>query len=184
MPANKGGDCVNLSTVSHKLNQFGESVGSWAKPSSTPKVATCKYCPESSINFSKGAFVLLRHSETPKHRKNIPISGAKVQMTLDENIEKRKQEYESKKAARDLEIRMIRWAARHDIPFKPIECLVDIVKSAEPKSEVLKHVQISETKARYLASYGISETYFQETVELLRESDGFSVSFDESEMNR
>ena len=43
---------------------------------------------------------------------------------------------------------------------------------------------LHKTKGRYVVRHGIGPTYMKGTVELLRECDGFSVGFDESEVKK
>ena len=183
MPSNKSGVCVNLSSISTKRSKNGESIGTWAQVTSIKSVASCKYCPESKISFAKGAGALIRHSETPKHVNNVAESLSLekrplVQPTLEENLTQRQAEVEIKERAKELEIKMVRWAGRHEIAFKSLECLVDILKSSCPDSDVITKVGVSEGKARYLASWGIGDTYLNETIQLLRECDRFSLGFD------
>ena len=52
----------------------------------------------------------------------------------------------------NLEIKLIRSASRHQVPFKFLECIVDIFKDVADDSEIIKKVTLSEAKARYIAS--------------------------------
>ena len=45
-------------------------------------------------------------------------------------------------------------------------------------------MSLSYGKADYIAKYGIGKTYFDETVQLLKSCDGFSIGLDESEINK
>ena len=148
----------------------------------------CKYC-NTTIDFKAGAKKLLRHSETVKHQLNTPETSSTVkQVTLEQTIDKtaavRAKELELKEAAKNLEIKLVRSASRHMVSFTYLECIVDIFKECVGDSEIVKKLTLCERKSRYLANFGIGETYFQETVRLMKEADGMSIGFDESEMNK
>ena len=52
------------------------------------------------------------------------------------------------------------------------------------ESKILKKVELGRSKASYLAKNGIGKTYLDETIKKMQVSDGFSIGFDESEINK
>ena len=67
------------------------------------------------------------------------------------------------------------------MPFNVLDCLVKIIKDEVSNSKIVNRVTLSKTKARYMAEYGLAETYHNETVKLIKLSDAISIGFDESE---
>ena len=50
--------------------------------------------------------------------------------------------------------------------------------------EIVSRMSLSSEKARYIINNGVGPEYFNETIKLLKECDGFSMAFDESEINK
>ena len=167
-----------------KVDKFGCKVSDWAKETSTSGRAKCKFCLNCEIDFKSGAFKLISHSETNKHRNNLPKASATTsqQVTIEKafNIDKTKQ---IKDKREENEIFLIRWASRHNIPFQSLLCLADGL-GTRTTDESLQNLSVGRTKCSYVAVHGIGEYYLQNIIEKIRESDGFSIGVDESAMNK
>ena len=121
--------------------------------------------------------------ETLKHISN--SKATKRQPTLNDIVGKfskeAQEDIENKEAAKLLEIKLVRMFSRHDMSVSHIGCLVNLLKESLTDSEIIKQVGLtSEYKARYTV-LGLSKTYHQETVQLIKESDAICIGLDESE---
>ena len=115
----------------------------------------------------------------------------KKQLSIGESFKKASKEEdednELKSRVKNSEIDLIRGLDHHNVTADLLPCLVNWLKShfsGEDSYKVVDSVSISKTKGRYIAQHGIAKTYREETVEKAINCDGFSIGFDESEMNK
>ena len=171
----------------------GEVVGTWAeerKPNSG--LVWCKIC-NTDVNFQSGRRDLLKHSMRTKHKdkvKSLVTEETKrlKQISLVESIEgkvrgSQEQEQVKEKTTR-FEIDLARSLSRHKISNTFLDCLQDILKKHCGDSVVIQKMRLGKNKGAYLVRNGIGKTYREETVELLRKCDAFSIGFDETEINK
>ena len=59
-----------------------------------------------------------------------------------------------------------------------------ILKEKATDSEIIKNLKLGRTKASYVINNGIADFYENETIELLKNSNAFAASIDESEVNK
>ena len=190
----KGGNVMALdASFLKEKDKEGEVVGTWAeerKPNSG--LAWCKVCNQ-EVNFQSGRRELLRHSMRGKHKdkvKSLATEEAKSlkQITLVESIEGKVKESEEQKEVKEktsrFEIDLARSLSRHKISPTFLDCLQDILRKHCGDSVVVQKMKLGEDKGAYLVRYGIGKTYREETVELLRKCDAFSIGFDETEINK
>ena len=168
-----------------KTDKFGCKVSEWAEETSKAGRAKCKYCVNCEIIYKKGCGPLITHSESSKHRNNVPSkasSSENVQISIEKafNLDKANEE---KAKSEELGISLNRWASRHNVPFSSLECLSDILKKYSD-DKVVQLLKLSKTKCEYVAAHGIGEFYLQDIIEKVKESDAISIGFDESAMNK
>ena len=172
-----------LSNYWSKQDKNGVKVSNWAKESAKPGIALCTYCFDCEVDFKAGSHKLTRHSESVKHMNNTPkVSNVKKQPTIQDVLNTdANNNLRDKKC--ELEISLIRWASRHNIAFGNLECLAEILKKASD-DEVISSIELGRNKCEYVAAHGISDFYFKDLVENIKQSDGISIGFDESAMNK
>ena len=90
----------------------------------------------------------------------------------------------AKKAASDLEIKLVLPLSRHGITSNYLDCLAPILKENLPESDTLKQMQLSREKGHYLVSHGLAPTFQEETITKLKTCDAFVMAFDETAINR
>ena len=73
---------------------------------------------------------------------------------------------------------------QHKIPLRTMDCVLYCLKQHIPDSQIVQKMSLSSEKARYIINKGVGPQYFDETIKLLKECDAFSVSLDESEINK
>ena len=79
---------------------------------------------------------------------------------------------------------MARSLSNHKISSSYLDCLQEILKKHCGDSVVVKNMMMKRSKGDYLVAHGISKTYKDETINLLKNCDCFSIGFDESEVNK
>ena len=187
----QGGDVVNLDRYLSLPDQNKKKpglIGDWAVQVARG-VVKCTICSvpfnECTVTFKKGELDLQRHSKTDKHqnRSLLPRKDS-LQPKLNDLIQNKAVD-KAKEEAKELEIGLVSFFANHNIPNSShtAECLVSLMKEKIPDSEIIKKVQLSREKARYLTIHGVGAYYEESVVEKLRNCDAFSVSIDESEVN-
>ena len=180
-----------LSTYVNETDKNGDKIGTWAEDGPDSK-ARCKLCMGTQINFLTGKIAFMQHSETKKHRDNLrKVDLVSKQARIDDCLKQTgvttEKEEILKRKIQAFEIDLVRRLDSHNVPPVITECLVDCIKShagGEGGGEVVDGLKLGRTKAEYLAKHGIAKTYFEETVGKLKHCDGFSIGFDESEMNK
>jgi hypothetical protein len=177
--------CSKLDTHRDVKDKYGRSVSEWAVQGNSG-VASCKFCPNTFINFVKGKKKLIQHSETAKHKKNAKESVS-TQMDIrtalgnSEGADEDKEELKSK--VQDLEIALSLFLSRHNVPAVA-SCLTGLLKKYVPDSVIIEKMHLGREKCRYMIQYGIGKVYEKETIEKLKKCDAFGVAFDESEVNK
>ena len=181
---------MNLGSFLEKKDEKGEVVGSWAEERNPNSgIAWCKYC-STEVNFQQGSRSLLVHSMRKKHKdkKALGVKKASKQLTQEETIEgKAKESEEEAKANEDttrFEIDLSRSLSCHKVSPLFLDCLQDILKKHCSDSVVVQRMKLHKDKGAYLVRFGIGKTYREETVELLRTCDAFSIGFDKTEINK
>ena len=131
---------------------------------------------------------LQNHSESKKHRNRLKkYNPHKRQLNLQESLSKDEANNVLLKKTKMFEIDLVRRLDSHNVSRTFIQCLVECLKrhlGGENGSTIVDGISLSYGKADYIAKYGIGKTYFDETVQLLKSCDGFSIGFDESEINK
>ena len=163
----------------------GVEIGKWAIDVGGGK-AKCKACGEKSFSYAFGKTAFIQHSATKNHQSNIKKLDTKTQQcNIKEMLMGDAAEQLLKKKARMFEIDLTRRLDSHNVSFTVVDCLVDCLKThLSEESKILSHVELGRTKATYLAKNGIGKTFLEETIKKLQEADGFSIGFDESEVNK
>ena len=180
----------HLHIYTQKADANGCVVGSWAIESALPGVAKCKFC-ECTVIYKSGAKSLTSHSETKKHKDNVKRSkhsSSQSQLNIDEALrnaqEKTSEEKQLAERTRKFEISLARSISHHKISFEFLDCLTTHLKTHCSDSAVIENMRLFRSKAEYVVKNGISKTYTDETIRLLKSCDGFSIGFDESEVNK
>ena len=145
-----------------KADKYGCKVSEWAEETIKSGQAKCKYCLNSEIDYQSGYVKLIRHSETLKHRNSIPnksSSSSVEQISIEKafNIDKSK---DIKNRTEEIELFLIRWASRHNIPFSSLQCLAEGLGS-RTDDESLKSLTVGRSKCSYVAVHGIGEFIFK-----------------------
>ena len=178
------GSKKNLKNYENETDKNGVKISEWAIQTS-PGFFKCKYCiPSKILSFEKGKQELIKHAEREKHIKS--YSEAMKSKTHQPTIQGlfAKEGDEIKKQVSDLEIALALIFSRHNIQFKFINCLVDILKKYIPDSEIIKQVKLGETKMSYLVNHGIGSFCENVTIDKLKNCIAFGASLDESEVNK
>ena len=128
----------------------------------------------------------MQHSRTETHRCNMKKFNSKSrQLNLKEMVDGDEKEQELQKKARQFEIDLTRRLESHYVSFSFMPCLIDCLKTnLGGESAIVNKVELGRSKANYLAKFGIGKTNLDETIQKLRKCDGFSIGFDESEVNK
>ena len=179
--------------VASKLRKYlveadknGVTVASWAEATALPGVAKCKHCG-CTVSFSRGKAMLLQHSESKKHIGNMPKSEIVLQMTIDECLKSTTEAGQAEKVLKsqieEFEISLARSLSNHKISMQFIECLQAHLKKLCGDSKVVEQMSIGRRKAETIVRFGIGPGCQQETIKMVKEADGFSISFDESEVD-
>ena len=118
------------------------------------------------------------------HKKKAPkTTSVNYQISIAESGKDQK-EKESAKKTKEFEISLVRSLSNHKIPPSFLNCLQKQLQKYCSDSDVITKMKLSDTKGRYILRHGISPTYQEETIELLRNCDGVSIGTDESEVNK
>ena len=171
-----------LIQYSNEYDKNHQKIGEWAVDLGDSNFS-CIICGEGTIvSFKKGLEPLQNHSESKKHRNRLKkYNPHKRQLNLQESLSKDEANNVLLKNTKMLEIDLERRLRT------VIQCLVECLKrhlGGENGSTIVDGMSLSYGKADYIAKYGIGKTYFDETVQLLKSCDGFSIGFDESEINK
>ena len=176
----------DLSNYLEGKDKFGQKVKDWATQTA-PGIAECKVCvPSARVKFEKGKRELLNHSESAKHRKHFSGLNNNIQrqQSVTEMLAQNSDKSEVNEKARELEIAIVQTFSRHGIPPENTECITAMLKKYIPDSEIVKKVKLGRTKAAYLTTFGVGDTFEKETVKKLQKCDAFSIQIDESEVNK
>ena len=177
-----------LGSFLQKKDKNGLLVAQWATKTDKKGVANCKWC-DCNVDFKQGGRCLTRHSETPKHVNNCPKEPSAIsQLTINESLMGKRamevKEQEERKRTQEFEIDLTRALGNHKITNRFLNCLQSILKKHAGDSLVIKRMSLQKTKGDYMATHGIGKTYQDETINLLKTCDSFSIGFDESEFNK
>ena len=171
---------VNISTVAKEKDKFGVKIGDWAEQAG-PGQFKCKIClPAKILSFGKGKKDLTQHSETARHRKQFLSSNNNASQPSIVDLVHSQKHDETKQKARDLENAICMMLSRHGYQHTMVDCLIEILQKFITDSEIVKKVKLGRTKAGYVISHGLGEYYEKETVSLIKTSNSFAASIDES----
>lgn len=159
-------------------------IGDWAEQGGQKGVAICKVCvPRRTISFkSHGAKDLIKHSMSDLH-KNC-AKAAKSQQASLTNFFQNDEHDKLQKEIKSLEIALLSFMGRHGIPTTLSDCLNCLLKKHITDSKIVEGLTLGARKARYVTIYGLGEYFEKETISELRNCDAFSISIDESEVNK
>ena len=171
-----------LSSYMNEEDTNNQKIGEWAEDLGNSK-ARCKYCNDGHvIDFQKGKDPLKTHSQSQKHRnasKKVNLHFRQANLNESINVDRAAQTLA--KQVKRFEIDLTRRLDAHNISKSFISCITDCIKThltCENAAKVVKEVKLSKSKAVYLSKFGIGKTYFQQTVELVKTCDAFSIGFD------
>ena len=173
------------------VDSNGDKIGSWAEEAGDSR-ARCKICSGPAFSIKKGKSNLLQHCETTKHKVNLKkVSQTHKQINIVDSMKQREvvseKDLQQKQKVQDFEIDLTRRFDSHKVPTRVLQCVVDCIKQhagGPDGGKVVDQMTLGRTKAQYLAKEGIAKTYLEETICKIQLCDGFSIGFDESEMNK
>ena len=186
-----GGDCKDFSKYHDKVDVNGDIVASWAEMVKAGSFR-CKVCSSNVLTFNRGMVSFNQHASTKVHKDNIKKQEKhKKQLSIAETFKaveiENGTEQELKLKVQNFEIDLVRRGIAHNIPPRFFDCLTETLHkhlNNNDAKDIVAKMKLNKTKVSYVAQYGISKTYFEETVHKLQICDGFSIGFDESEMNK
>lgn len=120
-----------------------------------------------------------RHAEGIKHKnkiKNITSSSGIAQSKLS-NFFIKDNIFEDQ--VKELEISLCGFLAEHNIPYRAVDHLSNLIKNKIPDSKVAKNINLGRTKARGIITNVIGGTHKEELSEKLKKAK-FSILVDES----
>ena len=125
-------------------------IGDWAFQIESG-IAGCHICPNTRISFLKGKSMLLQHSESKKHVRNVANkSNPNVQQqsikAAFENIVSNEKEEELTRDTRTFEIGLAQFISRHNIAPTICSCLVGILNKYITDSEIMKKMTLKREK--------------------------------------
>ena len=135
--------------------------------------------------FKKGKADLFKNSESEKHRSHFTSNNnsSTSQPSIRDLLNSQKKD-ETLEKTWDLEISLCLFLANHGIQYNAVDYLVEILKEKATDSEIIKNLKLGRTKAGYVINHGIADFYENETIDLLKKSNAFAASIDESEVNK
>ena len=187
------GECSKFSSFQDSIDDNGDVVSSWAEHvKNKANHFRCRVCGSSDNSFKRGLWSFNQHAKTDMHKNNMKKAEKyKKQLNIAESFKvsagEDEAEKEFKKKVQNFEIDLNRRLIHHNVTLEFLPCIVDCLKthlSGVDSQKIVEKVSLGVSKGRYVAKFGIAKTYFEETVEKLKTCDGFSVGFDESEINK
>ena len=159
-------------------------VREWAEKVS-PGYYKCSVClPQKTLSFAQGKLDLLKHSQSERHRKAWESQDNQKRQSRIDDMLKSKESDSIQSKANDLETALCVLFAKHDIPFKFIECLDPLLKKYVPDSEIISKMRMAKDKVSYIMNHGLRKEFEKLTIEKLKNCVCFAVSIDESEVNK
>ena len=185
------GESSKFSSFHDKIDCNGDTISSWAE---SVKAGTyrCKICHSSENAFKRGVYSFNQHAKGDQHKANMKNANkASKQLSIAASFKQAAAEDEHanvlKKKTRNFEIDLVRRLDRHFVSLEVLPCLVQCLKThlnSEEGKQIVENMSLGADKGRYLSEHGIAKTYLEETILKLQTCDGFSVGFDESEVNK
>ena len=179
--------CAYLTKYLDFRNENKVRVGDWAEQTEQKGVAKCTVCgPGTTISFkSKGAKDLTNHSMRRCHIEAAAAAakekGKQAKLT---NFLQSAENEKFKKDVQDLEIALVVHDAEHDVPHTHANCLTRLLKKYVHDSEIVKAMTLNNDKAQYISTHGVGDYFMKQTVSEMKNCDAFSISIDESEVNK
>ena len=167
-------------------DQNGQKIGDWASQVQKGKFV-CKVCdPDKPLSFKSGKCELLKHSTTEKHIKKTKDAKSDTthQASIKDLFQKPEKDNEIDMKVLDFEAKFVMVGVSHGIPTAVMDCLTETLQDHITDSEIIKKMKLKEKKAAYIANHGLAEVFENETVEKLKKCFAFSISLDESEVNK
>ena len=186
-----GGESRNFSSFHDKVDCNGDIISSWAE-SLSGGTYRCKVCASDSNSFKRGLASFNQHAKSNIHKNNMKrVDKASKQLTIAASFkqvaDEDDHENDLKQKTHDFEIDLVRRLDRHFVSLEVLPCLVQCLKthlSTEEGRQIVEKMSLGADKGRYISEHGIAKTYLEETILKLQTCDGFSVGFDESEVNK
>ena len=91
---------------------------------------------------------------------------------------------EDKVKADTLAVALTTLFARHDVPFSFADCLTDTLKKYIDDSQIVENLMLGSSKVSYIVNHGLGDEFRKQTIEEMKTSVAFSISLDESEVNK
>ena len=162
-------------------------VSSWAV-GYKPGIAKCSHC-KCEVSYKAGKSALTHHSESSKHTNNATKpDDVAHQLTISESLsnsqKESKREDKLMDKVKEFEISLTRSLSNHNISMDFLDCIQEQLQKYCGDAEVVTRMKLHRRKGEVMLRHGIAKTYQDETVQLLCNCDGFSVGFDESEVNK
>ncbi|CAG9825760.1 unnamed protein product [Phaedon cochleariae] len=136
----------------------------------------CK-CSACNVYLVCGKTVIIRHSETKKHKDKVSLIRSNNNAL--KNYFKPKEVREPSIQVKNFEIRLSAFFAEHNVAFQVIEHLLPLLKEICPDSDILKTVNLGRTKCTSIVKNVIAENEKLNLISTLRMIK-FSVLLDES----
>ena len=186
-----GGESINFSSFHDKVDCNGDVISSWAE---SIKAGTyrCKICHSSNNTFKRGMNSFNQHAKGDQHKTNMKKADkVSKQLSIAASFNQAAAEDDNqnvlKQKTRNFEIDFVRRLDRHFVSLEVLPCLVDCIKThlnTEEGRNIVQNMSLGRNKGQYISEHGIAKTYLEETILKLQTCDGFSVGFDESEVNK
>ena len=133
------------------------------------------------------------HEKTQKHIRNTPHSTHEEEVNIVQNqrtiekavadqLEAEKQSQLDKQAVMKAEIMLVQTLTKHNVPLQLYNCLSDVLPIIFPDSDIVKKMELHETKASYLLNYGIADYHRNEVLKCLDKP--YSLNYDGSTVGK
>lgn len=152
----------------------------WLRP--VDKNQYSAFCTCCNTTLVSEISTLKRHSEGTKHKNklhNLASTSGMSQTKLTNLFSKDGNDSSFDSQVKQLEISLCGFIAEHNISYKAVDHLSNLLKKKVTDSKLIKNVNLSRTKARGVITNVIGETHKENLAEKLKNSK-FSVLVDES----
>ncbi|KAB0793694.1 hypothetical protein PPYR_13314 [Photinus pyralis] len=136
----------------------------------------CKAC-KCDIKITHGKGDLVKHEYTSKHTKSCVSTVG--QKTITSMFAEKTKEMTTEMRAKEAEIRIAGFVAEHNLPFKIMEHLPDLMRAVCSDSAIAKKIKCGPTKIKSIITNVTGETHRQNLIALMN-SNKFSLIADES----
>lgn len=136
----------------------------------------CKNCLN-DINISHGRADLIRHGDTSKHKTN--SQKLTNQRSVLEMFSNKNKEINIEVKAKEADLRLAGFIAEHNLPFKLMEHLPDLIRATCSDSEIAKKIKCSRTKIKSVIT-NVTAVSERNRLVFLMNQNKFSIIADES----